>query len=335
MDFFTHFLMGLLIGIAGVSPPRLDFLLFAGIMGLVPDFDAFLKPLQKKSDSLLFRHRGASHSYVVAFMLGLPFGGIMTLITGEPLLFTWSQSVIFICVHLTLDLITTSKIPCFYPISKKQFRLVAERAINPFLMLYSFIIMIFYLTFSNIGLNNEIIISTGKILLWIYLAYFSYRILTKLYVQLTLPKGSSFLPGTLPFRYFIYDVQKLEGKTLFKISRKYQFRAKTVKLIESFIVEDSIEMKFYKIALDNASNLKYHFFSKWRSRIPLIWKEGESLNVMIILTESLSSKHCYFIKMTFDLKNGGQLISKSDGFDFYSQIKGTEIDYYHFIWNNS
>ena len=194
--------------------------------------------------------------------------------------------------------------------------------------------MIFYLVFSNLGLNNETIIFTGNILLWIYLVYFSYRVLTKLYLQLTLPKGSSFLPGTLPFRYYIYNVQKLDGKIWFKISRKYQFRGKTVKLIESFVAEDSIEMKYYKIALDNASNLKYHFFSKWKSRIPLIWKEGEILNIMIILTESLSSKHCYFIKMGFDLTNEGKLMNKSDGFNFYTQIEGKEIEYYHYIWNN-
>ena len=144
------------------------------------------------------------------------------------------------------------------------------------------------------------------------------------------PSNNSFSEAT-----FIYNVQKLDNKIWFRISRKYQFRPKTVKLIESFIVEESIEMKYYNIALDNASNLKYHFFSKWKSRIPLIWREEENMCVMIILTESLSSKHCYFIKMVFDLTNGGKLINKSDGFDFYTQIEGKEIEYYHYIWSNN
>ncbi|MHA1730208.1 MAG: metal-dependent hydrolase [Promethearchaeota archaeon] len=323
MDTFTHILIGILSYLLLPFPLKLNFLYYAGLLAILPDFDAFLAPLQRKTGWYFLSHRGGSHSFIISALISAICAWIFSSISGVSFIISWILGFLILSIHITLDLITTSKVPLFYPVFKREFRLVAERAINPFLMLFSFLAIIFYIIYCTIFLNNEKILFMASVLLNIYLIYFFYRIITKLWVQWRLPENSRFLPGFLPLVYYIYEVRK-EGnkkKTVFIISKKIQFLNKKQKIMESYILKESNEMALYNKAKNTA--LEYRFFLKWKAKIPVIWHEKDKSVVMILLTESLSKNHCYFVKVTFD--EAGQIINHSDGFDYYNQILGKNI----------
>ncbi len=56
MDFFSHFLIGILISIFTLNKLSFSIVLYAGVMSVLADFDIILEPLQliKKSNLVIF-----------------------------------------------------------------------------------------------------------------------------------------------------------------------------------------------------------------------------------------------------------------------------------------
>ncbi|MFX1442830.1 MAG: metal-dependent hydrolase, partial [Promethearchaeota archaeon] len=122
-----------------------EFVIFAGLMAVLADFDVFLHSFKIVRKSKLLAHKGISHSYFAALIISAPAAGIFSLITGNSFLLAWMIGFIFYSLHVTLDALAASKIPLFYPISQKRFRFFIDRAINPILAIISGIILLFYL----------------------------------------------------------------------------------------------------------------------------------------------------------------------------------------------
>ncbi len=151
-------------------------------------------------------------------------------------------------------------------------------------------------------------------LLGLYLVYFSYKLITKIWLQIRLSKNQRYIPGFLPFVYTIYENQNSEEKQIFKLTKKYQFTSKTIELIHSEIKNDSKEIDYYQKA--RALSNEYIFFSKWEAIIPIIWEEENNkvIKVRLFLAEGYAYGRAYSLRITFDKKTG-VIIEKSEGFE--------------------
>ena len=298
MDFFSHFLIGVIISIFTLNEFSFSIVLYAGVMSVLADFDIILQPLQLIKKSTLLAHKGISHSFFYAAIVTSLTGSIFSIITGEQFFLAWLIGFLFYSLHNILDFLTASKIPILYPFSKKRYRFFIDRAINIFLATISGSIILFY--FIIFFLWPELFFSNlVKYILGFYILYFSYRIFTKIWVQFRLTKDIYYIPGILPFTYLIYVNKKSEENISFKLIKKFHFRSKNSNLIETEINLFSNEMKLFEKAV--LLSKKYAFFSKWEFIIPLIEKDENNINVILFLAESFTSGHAYSLKIVFDL----------------------------------
>jgi len=121
------------------------------------------------------------------------------------------------------------------------------------------------------------------------------------------------IPGILPFTYLVYENKKTEETISFKLIKKFQFRSKNSKLIESEIKLFSNEMKLFEKAV--LLSKKYSFFSKWEFIIPVIKKDEENIIVVLFLAESFMSGRVYSLKIEFDLVKN-KLVNEVEGFNY-------------------
>lgn len=317
MDFFSHFLLGILISVFTLNKLSFSIVLYASVMSVLADFDIILAPLQLIKKSILFAHKGISHSILYAVIFTAFTGSIFSIITGESFFLVWLIGFLFYSLHNLLDFLTASKIPLFYPFSKKRYRFFIDRAINMFLAMISgsFILFYFIIFFlwPELFFSNLVNYISG-----FYMVYFAYRIITKIWVQFKLPKNQSYIPGILPFTYLIYENKKSEEILSFKLIKKFQFRPKNYNLIESEIKLFSDEMKFCERAI--LLSKKYPFFSKWEYIIPVIKKNEKSIIWVLFLAESFTSGHMYSLKIEFDLVTNN-LINEIEGFNYREKSK--------------
>jgi len=312
MDFFSHFLIGILISIFTLNKLSFSIVLYAGVMSVLADFDVILEPLQLIKKSNLFAHKGISHSFFSAAIVTAITGSIFSIITGEQFFLAWLIGFLFYSIHNILDFLTASKIPILYPISKKRYRFFIDRAINIFLATISGSIILFY--FIIFFLWPELYFSNlVNYFLGFYVVYFTYRILTKIWVQFRLPKNMQYIPGIFPFTYLVYENKKSEENISFKLIKKFQFRSKNSKLIESEIKMFSNEMKLFEKTV--LVSKKYSFFSKWEFIIPVIKKDEKNVIVILFLSESFTSGRVYSLKVVFDLAKN-KLVNEVESFNY-------------------
>ncbi len=312
MDFFSHFLIGILISIFTLNKLSFSIVLYAGVMSVLADFDIIFEPLQLIKKSNLFAHKGISHSFFFAAIISAITGSIFSIITGELFFLAWLIGFLFYSMHNILDFLTASKIPILYPFSKKRYRFFIDRAINIFLAAISGSIILFYFIifflWPELYFSNLVIFFLG-----FYVVYFTYRILTKIWVQFRLPKNIHYIPGIFPFTYMVYENKKSEETISFKLIKKFQFRSKTSQLIESEIKLFSNEMQLFEKAV--LLSKKYSFFSKWEFIIPVIKKDEKNIIVILILAESFMSGHVYSLKIVFDLVKN-KIVNEVEGFNY-------------------
>ena len=312
MDFFSHFLIGIFIAIFALSPLGEEFVILAAVMAFLPDFDIFLEFSRSIRKSKLITHKGISHSFFSAFIISAISGLIFFFITGLSFFLAWLVGFLFYSLHVILDGLAASKIPLFYPFSKKRYRFFIDRAINPYLALTSGTIIIFYMIVYYV--SPEIYYSNlTNYLLIFYLSYLAYRFFSRLWIQARLPKNFMMIPGILPFTYYTYENHNSEVKLSFKLTKNYQFSSKKIQILETEILFNSEEMEFFKLAKSLSED--YIFFSKWEAIMPLIWNNDYWITVLLFLAESYASGSAYSFEVVFD-KRTKRVIHKSDGFGY-------------------
>ncbi|MBA7691322.1 hypothetical protein ES703_99865 [subsurface metagenome] len=122
-----------------------------------------------------------------------------------------------------------------------------------------------------------------------------------------------YIPGIFPFTYLVYENKKSEENISFKLIKKFQFRSKNSKLIESEIKMFSNEMKLFEKAV--LVSKKYSFFSKWEFIIPVIKKDEKNVIVILFLAESFTSGRVYSLKVVFDLAKN-KLVNEVESFNY-------------------
>lgn len=323
MDFFSHFLFGIFISATVLKSLRVEFVIYSGFMAVMADFDIILEPLQKIRKSLLLSHKGASHSYITALGVSAITGGLFAIITNTSFLLAWMIGFMFYSLHVTLDFLTASKIPLFYPISKRKFRFFVDRAINPLLAMFSGSTILFYFIvyfiFPTLYFNDTMRI----FFLCFYVAYLTFRIVAKATIQAQLPKNAHYIPGVFPFTCLIYENRVSDNIISFRLSKKFIFFSKPHQIIERSIETSSREMDFYKKALSLSE--KYVFFTKWEYRIPIISQDDKHLRIILFLADSFTAGSVYFLKVIFD-KRTGEVFEETDAFDFIMRKKNKKYE---------
>jgi len=311
MDFFSHLLIGVLTSLVTLNKLAPEYIILAAIMAILPDMDLFLIPVQKLTKSYYLSHRGGSHSYIIGLMISPIIAILFTEIYGGPFFMYLFIGFMFYSLHVTLDLITTSKIPIFYPISKKEYRYNVERAVNPLLMLTSFLVIHFFISLHNQEVPWIVQFTFRNVFFLLYYFYLGYKLLTKLWIQSQLPKDSFYIPGIFPLVFYIYNVHNQSDKITFRLIKGVQLIPLKVQILEYIIETHSNKMNYYEKA--RAISKNYRFFSKWEAVFPIIKENEEKIVVILFLAESYSIGVAYFLKVQFD-KNSGEFLKKSDGF---------------------
>jgi len=290
-------------------------------MTFLPDFDVFLEPLQKIRKMYFFSHKAGSHSYII----GLFFTGIVSITISAfrnvSFLQIWLAGFIGYSIHVSLDFFAASKIPIFYPISKKEYRLIADRAVNPLLAAFSGINLMVLIACYYAFPYYHVLLDLAFFYLYIYLIYFGIRAFLRIIIQLRLPKNQKYIPGFFPFFYLIYEKEISNNSITFKLKKSSAFSSNNKELINQNILNDSKEIVFFDL-IKNISK-EYRFFHKWSLIIPFIHEKEDSINVVLILAESFSQSiqhksfkrniSSYYLSVVFN-KNTKQIISKIDGF---------------------
>jgi len=318
MDIFTHTLMGTLpcfLLLGKISP---EAIILLWIMAIFPDADIFVEPFTKKWSLYYLSHKAASHSYIIGIIITGIVSVPLSLLRVVPFIEIWIAGAIGYSIHITLDFFGASKVPIFYPFSKKEFRIIADRAINPLLGLFSGINLLILLGYYFISPYYHVFMELASFYLIVYFAYFGTRLMLRLIIQLLLPKGSHYIPGFIPFFYLIYTQNSSEENIKFNLDKKFAFSLKKKALLQKSILKNSPEMTFFQKTKEIGS--EYRFFHKWNAIIPFIQENEKSIKVVLILAESYSRMSSYFLSVVFD-KNTKQVISKSESFGHFKKWK--------------
>ena len=107
------------------------------VMAIFPDIDIFIEPFIKKRNLYFLSHKAASHSYIIGIVITGIISALISYFRGVQFAEIWIAGFIGFSIHVSLDFFGASKVPIFYPFSKMEFRIIADRAINPLLALFS------------------------------------------------------------------------------------------------------------------------------------------------------------------------------------------------------
>jgi len=320
MDIFTHILMGTLpcfLLLLKISP---EAIIFLWIMAIFPDLDIFVDPFTKKRSLYFLSHKAASHSYIIGTIITGILSLPISLLRRISFIEIWVAGVLGFSIHVSLDFFGASKVPILYPLSKREFRIIADRAINPLLALFSGINLLILLIYYFIKPYYYVFMGLTTFYLIIYIIYFGIRLILRIIIQLRLPKGSHYIPGFFPFFYLIYTKNSSEESINFKLNKKLAFSKKNKVILDQAFLKNTNQITYIEQAIEISKN--YRFFHKWSSIIPFIHENEQRAHIILILAESYSKMRSYFLSIVIH-KEKKQIISKKDGFGSFQ------------VWENS
>ncbi|MFW9876113.1 MAG: metal-dependent hydrolase [Candidatus Thorarchaeota archaeon] len=311
MDIFTHILMGTLPCILLLFKISPEAIIFLWIMAIFPDIDIIVDPFTKKRDLYFLSHKAASHSYVIGIIITGIISAPISLFRGVSFFEIWVAGTIGFSIHVSLDFFGASKVPIFYPLSKKEFRILADRAINPILALFSGISLLTFLIYFFIKPYYYVFMRLTTFFLIVYFLYFGIRLILRCIIQLQLPKGSHYIPGFIPFFYLIYSRNSSKVNIKFKLDKRFAFSMKQKEILDQIFLKNTNEITYIEEAIKISKN--YRFFHKWDSIIPFIRENEQRVHVILILAESYSKMRSYFLSLVIH-KEKKQIVSIKDGF---------------------
>ena len=297
MDFFTHLVFGALTYLLLLKEVTLDYLFLAIFFSILPDLDILLAPLKKKFNSNYLEHRGGSHSYIIGIIISFIISIIRSILIQQPFIFVWIIGFSFYGLHVSMDLLTTTKIPYLFPLSKKEYSFYVEKAGSFFTFVNSIIFLILPIFIFRLFTELFFIKLYINIYTSLFLLYYFYRIMSKLIVSRTLDKNQKYLPGLLPFYFKLYYYEINGNEIESRIEKKSHFSKKT----EEIKIKDTLSSQ-EKLFYDEAwkLNKKNYYFAKW-TLFPAIIREERVFTVRFFFLETMMRKRNMYIQYNFDL----------------------------------
>jgi len=308
MDLFTHLVVGALMYLLFMRDVTLDFLAIAVFFSVLPDLDIFLIPLKRIFKSNYLDHRGGSHSYIIGIIITSIIGGIYSILRQESFFIVWIIGSLFYGLHVSMDLLTTTRIPYFFPISRKELSFNIEKAGSFFTMVNS--VIFFIVSMLIFIVSADIIVLTFFIdfYTFFFLIYYFYRISSKLWFSSNLNKNQKYFPGILPFFFMIFKKEIVENEVSISIVRKSHF-SKNQEIFNTKTILMDDEMVLFEQAMAHCN--KYYYFAKWTA-IPIFIRKEGIFSIRFFFIETMMRKRTMFIQFDFDILSR-QMISFNQG----------------------
>ena len=308
MDLFTHLVVGALTYILFMRDITLDYLAIAIFFSVLPDLDIILMPLKRIFKSKYLDHRGGSHSYIIGIIIASIIGSIYSILRQESFFIVWIIGSLFYGLHVSMDLLTTTRIPYLFPISRKERSFNIEKAGSFFTMVNSVIffivsVLIFIISADIIALTFFIDFYT-----FFFLIYYFYRISSKLWFSSNLNKNQKYFPGILPFFFMIFKKEIVENEVSISIVRKSHF-SKNQEIFNTKTILMDEEMVLFEQAMAHCN--KYYYFAKWTA-IPIFIRKEGIFSIRFFFIETMMRKRTMFIQFDFDILSR-QMISFNQG----------------------
>ena len=287
----------------------LVYLIPAIFISILPDLDIFIQPLKRVFKSNYLEHRAGSHSYVVGVIISAIISGIYSLIMDQSFLIVWIIGSLFYGLHVSMDLLTTTKIPCFYPLSKKEYCFYVEKAGSMFTMLNSigFIDLLILLYF----LSADILVFRVVIDLYtfFFISYYFYRIISKVRLSSNLKGNQKYFPGVLPYYYTIYKHEIINNEISSSLERKSHFsKSKEIQNTKTLLTTGERSLFEKAKALCNAN----YYLAKW-TMLPIFIRTDEVFSIRFYFLETLMRNRTMNVQYDFNILNQ-QLIKVRQGY---------------------
>jgi len=297
MDFFTHLVFGGFMYLLFLKEVTLDYFFLALFFSVLPDLDIFLAPLKRIIKSNFLEHRGGFHSYIIGIIISFFISILSSNLTHKPFFLVWIVGISFYGLHVSMDLLTTTKIPYLYPLSKKEHSFYVEKAGSQFTFVNSLFFLILsgviFRLFGNMLLNLLLI----NIYTSLFIIYYLYRIMSKIFVSTTLKNNQKYFPGVMPFYYRLYNYENNGNEVVSTIEKKSHFSKKSeiIKIKTTFSAQE-------KTFLDKAEELNnnHYYFAKWTLHPIIVRKEG-TLSIRFFFLETMMRYRTMYIQYNFDI----------------------------------
>ncbi|MFX1361114.1 MAG: metal-dependent hydrolase [Promethearchaeota archaeon] len=298
MDLFTHLVFGALMYILFLKEVTFDYIFLAIFMSVLPDLDIFITPLKRIFKSNYLEHRGGSHSYVIGIIISAIVSAIYSPLTQRPFLIAWIIGMVFYGLHVSMDLLTTTKIPYLYPLSKKEHSFYVEKAGSLFTMVNS----VTFLIILGILFHSSADIFFFGLLInfytWFFIVYYFYRIISKVWLSLNLKSNQKYFPGILPFSYTIYSNDIVENEISLSLERKFHFsKIKDMVKIKTFLNTEEFILFKKGIELCNAN----YYYAKW-TVFPIFIRDEEIFSIKLFFLETMMRNRTMYIQFDFVMR---------------------------------
>ncbi len=297
MDFFTHLVFGALMYILFLKDVTFDFILYAMFFAILPDLDIFITPLKRVFKSNYLEHRSGSHSYVIGVLISAIVGIIYSLETQQSFFVVWIIGSIFYGIHVSLDLLTTTKIPCFYPVSKKEYCFYVEKAGSSFTMLTSWVFIFSLLIIYNHFPNFFLLVLTINIYTYFIVFYYLFRIFTKVWVNSHLTENQKYFPGVLPFYFVVFEKAIVNNNISLQIEKKSLFSNPKI-VFKNNSNLSSKEMELFKKGMDLC--MKDYYYAKWNV-MPIFHRKEGVFSIRFFFLEPMVKARAMYIQYNFDI----------------------------------
>ena len=299
MDFFTHLVFGAVIYLLFLKEVTFDYLLIAMFFAILPDLDIFVMPFKRIFKSNYLEHRSGSHSYVIGVILAGIIGAIYSILTQKSFFIVWIIGIIFYGIHVSLDLLTTTKIPCLYPISNREYSFYVEKAGSSFTLLTSWLFITTLLIIYFYSPDIYLLLFAINSYTYFILIYYLYRILTKIWIDSHLKDNQKYFPGVLPIYYYIFEEKSSQNTFSVHIEKKSHF-SRSKLIYENNSILNPVEMELFKKGIE--LRMKNYYYAKW-TVLPIFLRNEGVFSIRFFFIEPMVRARAMYIQYDFNLSS--------------------------------
>lgn len=218
MDFFTHMLIGYMLGwmtVWGVTGYNEYLILLSVVMAMIPDYDVFLYaiPRRFRAKARGIHHRGITHtilfvsgcSIVMSYLFHISFG--TDFVAGIFIAFIGGLS------HVVTDLMTSFSVPHLAPFSWKARSLDIDGAITWYMIPYSLFCIITMWQFRVYLIDIKYF---SILVTFVFLGigvHYLIRLTIKYYVERIVFKGEGvkLIPNVFLLSFYVRKIRQMNG----------------------------------------------------------------------------------------------------------------------------
>lgn len=211
MDLFTHMMISYILAIAfgqatgGISESQL---LFGVIAGIFPDLDILTFPAWRWVPFL--RHHGITHTLVFPIANAFVMSVIVYAVWGlDPLLFI-PIGLLTGVFHVISDLLTNYPVPLLYPFKRKDYSLMIDSAVNPYLMFPVLVLIIYFWQLRSTAFPLDTFLLMLGLVAALLTAHFSVKLGLKLHIKRKYRGEGQRVDANPTMRYLVWHVVPIE-----------------------------------------------------------------------------------------------------------------------------